>query len=55
MGRGVRSLQVLGDSKFIIDWAKGKIRLDNLILCSLMENFKEGKKSNLYGVLSKCV
>jgi hypothetical protein len=39
--RGVSSLQVLGDSKLVIDWAQGKSSLENLILLPLMEKFRE--------------
>ena len=43
--KGVASIYVFGDSKLVIDWANGKINLENQLLLIAMENIKEKKRS----------
>jgi ribonuclease HI len=43
--KGVNKLQVFGDSKFMVDWANLKCRINNLLLEPLMMQFLQVKES----------
>jgi hypothetical protein len=41
--RGVNCLQVMGDSKLIIEWENGNYRFENLLIAHIMDRIKEAR------------
>jgi hypothetical protein len=48
--RGIPNLQVLGGSKMIIEWAKGKYKIENLLVQPIMERVTKARSK--FGYLS---
>jgi ribonuclease HI len=42
--KGINKLQVLGDSKMLMDWANGKFQITNMALGPIMNRGLEEKK-----------
>jgi ribonuclease HI len=47
--KDIRSLQVLGDSKLVVDWFNGKCQINNLVLSPLLDKIRE--VGSLFGIL----
>lgn len=54
MKRGLNGLQVMGDSKLVVEWKNEISRLNNLIFVRIMDRTKEAKEARSGKMESPC-